>query len=46
MAMSAYYLRQVVRAWSLATIYRGMFQIMGIQVIAITLVVSFPMIAT
>jgi signal transduction histidine kinase len=45
-AMSAYYLRQVVRAWSLATIYRGMFQFMGIQVIAIALVVSFPMIAT
>jgi tripartite ATP-independent transporter DctM subunit len=45
-AMSAYYLRQVVRAWSLATIYKGMFQFMFLQVIAIAMVVSFPGIAT
>jgi TRAP-type mannitol/chloroaromatic compound transport system permease large subunit len=45
-AMSAYYLRQVVRQWSLATIYMGMFQFMFLQVIAITLIVSFPVIAT
>ncbi|OGA68759.1 MAG: C4-dicarboxylate ABC transporter [Betaproteobacteria bacterium RIFCSPLOWO2_12_FULL_65_14] len=45
-AMSAYYLRQVVREWSLATIYKGMFEFMILQVIAIALIVSFPPIAT
>ena len=45
-AMSAYYLRQVVREWSLATIYKGMFEFMILQVIAITLIVAFPAIAT
>ncbi|HSA90448.1 MAG TPA: TRAP transporter large permease subunit [Burkholderiales bacterium] len=45
-AMSAYYLRQVVREWSLGTIYKGMFEFMILQVIAITLIVSFPAIAT
>jgi tripartite ATP-independent transporter DctM subunit len=45
-AMSAYYLRQVVREWSLATIYKGMFEFMILQVIAIALIVSFPGIAT
>jgi TRAP-type mannitol/chloroaromatic compound transport system permease large subunit len=44
-AMSAYYLRQVVRGWSLADIYMGMFQFMFIQVICIGLVVYFPQIA-
>ena len=44
-AMSAYYLRQVVKAWSLATIYKGMFEFMGLQVIAIALIVIFPAIA-
>jgi TRAP-type mannitol/chloroaromatic compound transport system permease large subunit len=45
-AMSAYYLKQVVRDWSLATIYAGMFQFMIIQVICIGLIVAFPGIAT
>jgi tripartite ATP-independent transporter DctM subunit len=45
-AMSAYYLRQVVKEWSLATIYKGMFEFMILQVIAITLIVVFPQIAT
>jgi len=45
-AMSAYYLRQVVKEWSLATIYKGMFEFMILQVIAITLMVVFPAIAT
>ena len=31
-AMSAYYLKQVVPSWSLGTIYKGMFDFMGIQV--------------
>jgi TRAP-type mannitol/chloroaromatic compound transport system permease large subunit len=45
-AMSAYYLKQVVRDWSLGTIYAGMFQFMIIQMICIGLLVAFPAIAT
>ncbi len=45
-AMSAYYLRQVVKEWSLATIYKGMFEFMILQCIAIALIVAFPQIAT
>ena len=45
-AMSAYYLKQVVKGWSLATIYAGMFQFMILQVVAIGLLVAFPQIAT
>jgi tripartite ATP-independent transporter DctM subunit len=45
-AMSAYYLRQVVKDWSLANIYHGMFQFMILQVIAIALIVAAPGIAT
>ncbi len=45
-AMSAYYLRQVVKEWSLGTIYKGMFEFMILQVIAIALMVTFPRIAT
>jgi len=44
-AMSAYYLKQVVPQWSLATIYRGMFDFMAIQCIAILAVVFVPGIA-
>jgi tripartite ATP-independent transporter DctM subunit len=44
-AMSAYYLKQVVPQWSLATIYRGMADFMVIQVIALFLVLTFPEIA-
>jgi TRAP-type mannitol/chloroaromatic compound transport system permease large subunit len=45
-AMSAYYLKQVVKEWSLSTIYKGMFEFMVLQCIAIALVVAFPWIAT
>jgi len=45
-AMSAYYLRQVVKAWSLATIYKGMFEFMILQCIAIALIIFFPAITT
>jgi tripartite ATP-independent transporter DctM subunit len=45
-AMSAYYLKQVVKDWSLITIYKGMFEFMCLQCIAIVLVVAFPWIAT
>jgi tripartite ATP-independent transporter DctM subunit len=45
-AMSAYYLRQVVKEWSLATIYKGMFEFMMLQCLAIALIIIFPPIAT
>ncbi len=45
-AMSAYYLRQVVKEWSLGTIYSGMFQFMVLQVVAIALIIIFPKIVT
>jgi tripartite ATP-independent transporter DctM subunit len=44
-AMSAYYLKQVVPGWSLGTIYRGMADFMVIQIIALALVLLFPEIA-
>ena len=44
-AMSAYYLRNVVPQWSLATIYKGMSDYMVIQVIVLTLLLLFPQIA-
>lgn len=44
-AMSAYYLKQVVPQWSLGTIYKGMFDFMGIQVFAILVVLFVPAIA-
>jgi tripartite ATP-independent transporter DctM subunit len=45
-AMSAYYLKQVVKEWSLATIYKGMFEFMMLQIVAIGLIMAFPPIAT
>jgi len=45
-AMSAYYLKQVVKEWSLTTIYKGMYQFMVLQCIAIAMVIIFPQIAT
>ncbi len=44
-AMSAYYLKQVVKEWKLSTIYRGMADFMVIQVICVALVMIFPQIA-
>ncbi|MBM3220904.1 MAG: TRAP transporter large permease subunit [Candidatus Rokubacteria bacterium] len=44
-AMSAYYLKQVVPQWSLSTIYKGMADFMVLQVIALILVMLFPEIA-
>ncbi|MFH1603136.1 MAG: TRAP transporter large permease subunit [Pseudomonadota bacterium] len=41
-AMSAYYLKQVVPQWSLATIYKGMFDFMWIQCTAILIVLYVP----
>ncbi len=45
-AMSAYYLKQVVKDWSLSTIYKGMFEFMTLQCLAIALIIIFPAIAT
>jgi TRAP-type mannitol/chloroaromatic compound transport system permease large subunit len=44
-AMSAYYLRNVVPQWSLATIYKGMADYMVIQVIVLVILLLFPQIA-
>jgi tripartite ATP-independent transporter DctM subunit len=45
-AMSAYYLKQVVKDWSLGTIYKGMFEFMLLQCVAVVLLMIFPKIAT
>ena len=45
-AMSAYYLKQVVREWSLGTIYKGMFEFMMLQCLCVALIVIFPKIVT
>src|SRR4051812_13795484 len=45
-AMSAYFLKQVVKEWSLLTIYKGMFEFMVLQCIAIAVVMFIPAIAT
>jgi tripartite ATP-independent transporter DctM subunit len=44
-AMSAYFLRNVVPQWSLATIYRGMGQYMVIQIICLLVLLLWPEIA-
>lgn len=44
-AMSAYYLKQVVPQWSLGTIYKGMFDFMWIQCVCILIVLYVPTIA-
>src|SRR5512145_92547 len=44
-AMSAYFLKQVVREWNLKLIYRGMADFMVIQCICVVLVLVFPSIA-
>jgi len=45
-ATSAYYLKQVVKEWSLGTIYKGTFEFMVLQCIAIAVVMFVPSIAT
>jgi tripartite ATP-independent transporter DctM subunit len=45
-AMSAYYLKQVVKEWSLGTIYKGMFEFMILQCIAIAILIAYPQVAT
>jgi len=44
-AMSAYYLRNVVPQWNLATIYKGMADYMVIQVFVLIVLLLYPKIA-
>jgi TRAP-type mannitol/chloroaromatic compound transport system permease large subunit len=44
-AMSAYYLRNVVPQWNLATIYKGMADYMVIQVVVLFVLLLYPKIA-
>ena len=44
-AMSAYFLKGVVPEWELGDIYKGMLQFMGLQLIALLLIIAFPQIA-
>ena len=44
-AMSAYYLKNVMPQWGLTTIYKGMFQFMFIQVICLLLLIFVPEVA-
>ncbi|MCR8547391.1 TRAP transporter large permease subunit [Salipiger sp. P9] len=44
-AMAAYYLKAVAPQWELKQIYSGMFQFVGLQVVALILVLLFPEIA-
>jgi hypothetical protein len=43
--LAAYYLKQVVREWPLVTIYKGLFEFMSLQCLAIALILLFPAIA-
>jgi tripartite ATP-independent transporter DctM subunit len=45
-AMSGYYLKQVVPDWPLSAIFRGMSEFMGVQIFAIALLLAFPALAT
>jgi tripartite ATP-independent transporter DctM subunit len=44
-AMSAYFLKGVVPEWELGDIYKGMLQFMGLQLLALLLIIAFPQIA-
>ena len=44
-ALSAYFLKAVVPEWDLKDIYFGMMQFMVLQLIGLTLIISFPQIA-
>ena len=44
-ALSAYFLKGVVPEWDLRDIYGGMLQFMGIQLIGLILIMTFPQIA-
>ncbi|MCL4765599.1 MAG: TRAP transporter large permease subunit [Hyphomicrobiaceae bacterium] len=44
-ALSAYFLKGVVPEWQLSDIYMGMLQFMGLQLLALVLIIVFPEIA-
>ncbi|MEZ5653025.1 MAG: TRAP transporter large permease subunit [Burkholderiaceae bacterium] len=44
-ALSAYFLKGVVPQWDLSDIYKGMLQFMGLQLIALILIIAIPDIA-
>jgi tripartite ATP-independent transporter DctM subunit len=44
-ALSAYFIKGVVPQWSLTDIYKGMMQFMGLQLLALVLIILFPSIA-
>jgi len=44
-ALSAYFLKGVVPEWDLKDIYGGMMQFMGIQLLGLILIITFPQIA-
>ncbi len=44
-AMSAYFLKGVVPEWQLGDIYKGMLQFMGLQLLGLILIITFPEIA-
>lgn len=44
-ALSAYFLKGVVPEWDLKDIYAGMIQFMGIQLLGLILIITFPQIA-
>jgi tripartite ATP-independent transporter DctM subunit len=44
-ALSAYFLKGVVPEWELTDIYKGMMQFMGLQLLALILIIAFPSIA-
>ncbi len=44
-ALSAYFIKGVVPQWSLTDIYKGMMQFMGLQLLALVLIIIFPAIA-
>jgi tripartite ATP-independent transporter DctM subunit len=43
-AMSAYYLKQVVKEWKIGDIYKGMYQFMVLQVVCVGILIYFPQI--
>jgi tripartite ATP-independent transporter DctM subunit len=45
-AMSAYYLKQVVKEWKIGEIYRGMYQFMVLQIICVAVLIYYPPIVT
>lgn len=45
-ALSAYFLKGVVPRWDITDIYMGMIQFMGLQVLAVALLLAFPKLTT